>query len=75
MLLTSNLKFLSSIYLSVELQSNVGYLNVGLTNMSPVPVGSLPSPKGPSLVITVIACIAVFTASTATCEMACIKVV
>ena len=40
-LFASNLKFLSYIYLSGELQSNVGCFNVGLSCLGPLLVGSL----------------------------------
>ena len=41
MLLTSSLKFLSYEFLSVELESNVGCLKVGLPNLGPALVSSL----------------------------------
>ena len=40
-LLTSNLKFLHSTYMSVKLQSNVGCLNVGLPILAPAFVSLL----------------------------------
>ena len=75
-LLTSNMKFLNSTYLSVELQSNVGgCLNVGLPNLGAALVGSFLAPELPSLAATVKVNTAAFTASTAAYAMVCVIVV
>ena len=71
-LFTSNLMFLSSAYLSVELQSNVAYLNVGPPNLCPALVGSILALEWPLHVATAVARTLAFTASIVACGMACV---
>ena len=71
MLLISDLKFLHSAYVSVELQSNVGCLNVGPPNLDPALVASLLAPELPSLAATAMACSSAFPASIVACVIAC----
>ena len=72
MLFTSNLEFLSPIYLSTEPQLNLGCFNPGLPSLGPVLVGSLLTPDLLSPVVVAMVCPAAFAASTDDCAMACV---
>ena len=64
--------FLSSVYLSLAPQFNVGCFNVGVPSYGPMLVSLLLIPGLLSLVATGMACAAAFMASTAACVMACV---
>ena len=72
MLLRFILRFLSSKYLSIEPQSNVGCLNVGPPNFSPAPVGLLLVPELHLLAATAMACTAAFVVFTTAHALACV---
>ena len=63
---------LSSAYFSVELQLNVGCLNVDPPNLDTVLVGSDLAPEMLMLMAMVLACTAAITACIAACAMVCV---
>ena len=72
MLCYPHFKVLSSIYLSIEPQLNVGCFNVDLPSLGSVAVGSHLTPELLSPTAAAIACTVAFTASTAICAVACV---
>ena len=72
MLFTSNLKFLSSMNLSVIPQSKVGCFSLGLPSVGPILTGSLLTPGLLSVIATAMTYTASFMASTAICVVPCV---
>ena len=71
-LFTSNVKFLSSLYLPAEPQFNVGWFKVGVPSLEHVPVHLLLTPVMLSPTAVTMICTVAFATFTASCAMACI---